>query len=86
MPRRLRRYDVPGHVHVWTISCYRRLGFFHDDRMKRIVCDRLGMLPKRFGVCHSVIADYAKKLKAAVADVIAAQARNSAAQQYTLKP
>jgi len=35
MPSHLRRYDEPGHTHYWTISCYRRLQFFHDDGMKR---------------------------------------------------
>ena len=36
MPSHLRRYDEPGHTHFWTISCYRRLQFFHDDGMKRV--------------------------------------------------
>ena len=37
MPSQLRRHDEPGHTHFWTISCYRRLQFFHDDGMKQVV-------------------------------------------------
>ncbi|MCH7719767.1 MAG: hypothetical protein IH988_02085 [Planctomycetes bacterium] len=51
MPSHLRRYDEPGHVHFWTISCYRRLGFFHRDGLKQIVADGLGLLQRRFGIC-----------------------------------
>ena len=51
MPTHLRRYDEPGHTHFWTISCYRRLTFFHDDGMKRIVVDGLHALHERFDVC-----------------------------------
>ncbi len=51
MPSRLRRHDQPGHVHFWTISCHRRLGFFHDDGMKRVVVDGLCLLQAKFGVC-----------------------------------
>ncbi|HUW81990.1 MAG TPA: transposase [Phycisphaerae bacterium] len=51
MPSQLRRYDEPGHVHFWTISCYRRLSFFHDDVMRRIAVDAFAGLHRRFGVC-----------------------------------
>ena len=51
MPSHLRRYNEPGHIHFWTVSCHRRLGFFHDDGMKRIVCDGLTKMRDRFGVC-----------------------------------
>jgi putative transposase len=51
MPTHLRRCDEPGDSHFWTISCQRRLTFFHDDAMKRIVGDGLHVLQQRFGVC-----------------------------------
>lgn len=51
MPSRLRRVDEPGHTHFWTISCYRRLQFFHDDGMKRVAVAALWRLRQRFGVC-----------------------------------
>ncbi len=51
MPSNLRRYDEPGHVHFWTITCYRRLGFFHLDGMKRIVIDGLALLQRKFDIC-----------------------------------
>ena len=37
MPAHVRRFNEPGHVHFWTISCYRRLGFFHHQGMTPIV-------------------------------------------------
>ena len=51
MPTHLRRYNEPGDSHFWTISCRRRLTFFHDDGVKRIVADGLRVLQQRFGVC-----------------------------------
>jgi putative transposase len=51
MPSRLTRYDIPGHVHFWTISCYHRLTFFVHDELKRVLVDGLRMLQNRFGVC-----------------------------------
>jgi len=51
MPSGLRRYDEPGHTHFWTVSCFRRLSFFHDDGMKRVAVDGLGLLRERSGVC-----------------------------------
>ena len=51
MPSHLRRYNEPGHTHFWTISCYRRLQFFHDDGMKRVVIEALRTLQTRLGVC-----------------------------------
>ncbi|MGI0149216.1 MAG: transposase, partial [Thermoplasmata archaeon] len=47
----LRRHDEPGHVHFWTISCYRRLQFFHDDGMKRVIIEALRTLHGKLGVC-----------------------------------
>ena len=51
MPSHLPRYDEPGHTHFWTISCYRRLQFFHDDGMKRVVIEALRTLQTTLGVC-----------------------------------
>jgi putative transposase len=51
MPSRLHRYDEPGHTHFWTISCYRRLQFLHDDGMKRVVVDGLRAVQTTLGVC-----------------------------------
>lgn len=51
MPSQLRRHDEPGHTHFWTISCYRRLQFFHDDGVKRVVIEALRTLQTDFGVC-----------------------------------
>ncbi|MCA9251436.1 MAG: transposase [Phycisphaerae bacterium] len=51
MPKHLRRYDEPGDSHFLTISCQRRLTFFHDDTMKQIVVDGLRILQERFKVC-----------------------------------
>ena len=51
MPAHLRRFNEPGHVHFWTISCHRRLGFFHQDGMKQVVLDGLKVLRERFNVC-----------------------------------
>ena len=51
MPAHLRRYDVPGHTHFWSISTFRRLGFFHDDGVKAVVIDGLRLLQTSFGVC-----------------------------------
>ena len=50
MPSRLRRYDEPGHTHFWTISCFRRLQFLHDDGMKRVVIEALRSLQTTLGV------------------------------------
>ena len=44
MPTHLRRYDEPGDTQFWTIACKRRLTFFHDEGMKRIVADGLRVL------------------------------------------
>lgn len=51
MPSHLHRYDEPGHTHFWTISCYRRLQFFHDDGMKRVAIEALRALQTTLGVC-----------------------------------
>ena len=34
MATRLKRCDQSGRVHFWTISCYHRLSFFWNDRIK----------------------------------------------------
>ena len=39
MPTHFRRYDERGDARFWTISCRRRLSFFHDDGLKRIVAE-----------------------------------------------
>jgi len=51
MPSKLRRFDIPGHIHFWTLSCYRRLQFFHDDGMKRVAIDAFNHLQVRLGIC-----------------------------------
>ena len=51
MPAHLRRVNEPGHVHFWTISCHRRLAFFHHDGIKTIVVAALGRLQAKFGIC-----------------------------------
>ena len=51
MPAHLRRVNEPGHIHFWTISCHRRLAFFHHDGMKTIVMAALGRLQAKFGIC-----------------------------------
>ncbi len=51
MPSRLSRQDEPGDTHFWTISCRRRLAFFHDDALKRIVADSMQNLQNQFRVC-----------------------------------
>jgi putative transposase len=51
MPHRLKRWDEPGHVHFWTISCYRRLSFFWHDAVKQVVLDGLRRLQQEFGIC-----------------------------------
>lgn len=51
MPSRLRRYDEVGHVHFWTISCYRRLQFFHDLALRRVVLDAFERMRQTFRIC-----------------------------------
>ncbi len=51
MPTHLRRHDEPGDSHFWTISCLRRLAFFHDDGMKLVVVEGLRVLQQRYGAC-----------------------------------
>lgn len=51
MPSRLRRFDIPGHSHFWTISCYRRLSFFWHDSIKQVAVDGLRCLQAQFRVC-----------------------------------
>ncbi|HOB75295.1 MAG TPA: hypothetical protein PKG54_12310 [Phycisphaerae bacterium] len=51
MPLYLKRHDEPGHVHFWTISCYRRLTFFWYDPLKQVVVDGLRLLQRKFDVC-----------------------------------
>ena len=51
MPTRLRRYDIPGHIHFLTFSCYYRLGFFWHDAIRQIAVDGLRLLQAKFGIC-----------------------------------
>ncbi len=51
MPSKLRRYDEAGHIHFWTISCYRRLAFLWHDDLKRVVIDGFKLLQRDFNVC-----------------------------------
>jgi putative transposase len=51
MPTRLRRYDEPGHMHFWTISCYHRLSFFWNDRIKQAPIAGLGHIRETHRIC-----------------------------------
>lgn len=51
MSSKAERHDEPGSTHFWTIYCYRRLPFFRDHLMKRVVIDALRTLQQRFGIC-----------------------------------
>jgi putative transposase len=51
MPTRLKRYDLPGHTHFLTFSCYRRLTFFWHDAVKQIAIEGLRLLQSKFTVC-----------------------------------
>jgi putative transposase len=51
MPLHLRRYDEPGHVHFWTLSCYPRLTFFWYDPVKMAVAQTLDTWRKQFRIC-----------------------------------
>lgn len=51
MPSQLHRHDEAGHVHFWTISCYRRLSFLWHDALKQVVIEGLRMLQRDLGVC-----------------------------------
>ncbi len=51
MPYRLHRIDEPGHIHFWTISCYRRLSFLWHDAMKHVVVDGFRLLQNEFRIC-----------------------------------
>ena len=51
MPSQLRRHDEPGHIHFWTISCYRRLTFLWHDDVKRVVVDGFKLLQRDFNIC-----------------------------------
>ena len=51
MPTRLKRYDEPGHVHFWTISCYHRLNFFWNDRLKQAAIAGLRHIRATHRIC-----------------------------------
>lgn len=51
MPSRLRRSDVVGHAHFWTISCYNRLSFFWWDPVKQVAIDGLASLRQKHRIC-----------------------------------
>jgi len=51
MPRDLVRYDVVGHTHFWTLSCYRRLTFFWHDELKWHVVRALDYIRTRYEIC-----------------------------------
>ena len=50
MPSKLRRYDEYGHIHFLTISCYRRLQFFRDDRVKQVFVDGMDRTRAKLGI------------------------------------
>jgi putative transposase len=51
MPTRLKRYDEPGHAHFWTISCYHRLSFFWNDRIKQTAIAGLRHIRATHRIC-----------------------------------
>jgi hypothetical protein len=51
MPTRLKRYDEPGHVHFWTISCYHRLSFFWNDHIKQVAIAGLSHIRETHRIC-----------------------------------
>jgi putative transposase len=51
MPTHLRRADIAGHVHFWTISCFHRLSFFWEDSVKQVAIDALRQLKSKYGSC-----------------------------------
>jgi putative transposase len=51
MPTRLHRYDIPGHTHFLTFSCYYRLAFFWHDAIKQIAIDGLRRIQLKFRIC-----------------------------------
>jgi putative transposase len=51
MPSRLKRFDVPGHAHFWTISCFHRLSFFWEDSVKQVAVDGLDKMRVKHGIC-----------------------------------
>lgn len=51
MPSNLRRHNEPGHTHFWTISCYHRLGFLFQDKMKQVAVDGLKVVQADFNIC-----------------------------------
>ena len=51
MPTRLQRYDEPGHVHFWTISCYHRLSFFWHDDIKQAATLGLRYIQNKHDIC-----------------------------------
>ena len=51
MPTHLKRYDVPGQAHFWTISCFHRLSFFWEDSIKQVAIDGLDHMRKKHGIC-----------------------------------
>lgn len=51
MAHNLKRHNETGHIHFWTLSAYRRLGFFHHDRIKQIIIDSLVAMRSKHGIC-----------------------------------
>ena len=51
MPTHLKRFDVPGHAHFWTISCFHRLSFFWENSVKQVAIDGLRQLQTKHGIC-----------------------------------
>ncbi len=49
MPTHLRRYDEPGDIHFLTVSCYRRLPFFHRPEIRTLVVDCMAEARRRLG-------------------------------------
>ena len=50
MHRKLcRRYDIPGHAHALTFSCYRRLRLLSKDRTRGWMVEALARAPKQAG-------------------------------------
>ena len=51
MPSHLKRINQPGHIHFWTISCHRRLGFLHHDATKQAIVCALKHLQSKHAIC-----------------------------------
>ena len=40
--KRVKHFDIPGHAHLLTFSCFRRMPFLSKDRTRRWFLEALG--------------------------------------------